>query len=172
MWSELTAADVQDQFTAAEAAVIEVVQGDVGDKLPGIVAKVIAQVRDDIRSGGYALDADELKIPAGLHNDAIAIARWKLLVTLPSAEDIQSKERKAENDDALAKLRRISEGKYSVEPPTDAPGGEGGTAANRSGNWNSANKILGRTHPVPRPGSQHSTDPDAYANPDAPADQA
>lgn len=172
MWTELTAADVQDQFTAAEAAVIEVVQGDSGDRLPGIVAKVVAQVRDDIRSGGYALDADESKLPAGLHNDAIAIARWKLLVTLPSQEDIQSKERKAENDDALAKLRRISEGKYSVEPPTAAPGGAGGTAANRSGNWNSSNKILGRAHPVPRPGSQQSADADGYANPSAPTDQA
>lgn len=172
MWTTLTAADVTDQFTVAEAAVIEAVRGNTGDKLPGIVTKVIAQVRDDIRSGGYALDADETTIPAGLHNDAIAIARWKLLLTVPADDDIQSKERKGEKDDALAKLKRISEGKYSVEPPTDAPGGEGGTAANRSGNWNSSNKILPRAHPVPRPGSQGAADPDAYANPDAPADQA
>lgn len=172
MWTELTAADVTDQFTVAEAAVIEAVRGDTGDKLPGIVTKVIAQVRDDIRSGGYALDADEATIPAGLHNDAIAIARWKLLVTLPADEDIQSKERKGEKDDALAKLKRISEGKYSVEPPTAAPGGEGGTAANRSGNWNSNNKIIGRAHPVPRPAGQSPADPNGYANPDGPADSS
>jgi hypothetical protein len=172
MWTELTAQDVQDQFTAAERAVIEVVQGDAGDKLAGIVAKVVAQVRDDIRSGGYALDADETTIPAGLHNDAIAIARWKLLVTLPADEDIQSKERKAEQADALAKLRRISESKYSVEPPTGAPGGEGGVTANRAGNWNSNNKIVGRAHPVPRPAGQSPADPNSYANPDAPADQS
>jgi hypothetical protein len=166
-WLTFTEDDVTDQFTEAEAAVIQAVQSSGASKLPGIVSKTIAQVRDDIRSGGYALDEDAATIPEGLHNDAIAIARWKLLITLPSNEDIQTKDRKAESDQALAKLKRISEGKYSVEPPTGAPGGSGGTAANTAGNWNSENKFLGRTNPVPRPGP---TTAGRYANDGAPTD--
>lgn len=166
-WVTLTAADVTDQFTEVEASVIAGVQSSGASKLPGIVSKTIAQVRDDIRSGGYALDADADTIPEGLHNDAIAIARWKLLITLSSNEEIQTKDRKAESDQALAKLERISKGQYSVEPPTGAPGGSGGASANTAGNWNSENKFLGRTNPVPRPGPSTAG---RYANDDAPTD--
>ena len=165
-WLTLTAADVTDQFTEIEAATIDAVQSDSGSKLPGIVAKVIAQVRGDIRSGGYDLDSSSTTIPDGLHNDAIAVARWKLLATLPSSEEIQSKERKAENDAALTKFARIASSKYSVEPPT------GAATSQRGGNWNSENKILPRTHPIPRPAGQFPADPNHYANPDAPADRS
>lgn len=166
-WETITAADVTDQFTEVEAATIQAVQSSGDSKLPGIVTRVIAQVRDDIRSGGYALDEDDTTIPEGLHNDAIAIARWKLLITLPANEEIQSKARKQENDEALDKLKRISNSKYSVEPPTGAPGGSGGSAASSAGNWNSENRFLGRTNPVPRPGP---TSAGRYANDDAPTD--
>ena len=167
-WETIIDADVIDQFTEAEAAVIQAVQGGASSKLPGIVSMTIAQVRDDIRSGGYALDATNSEtIPSGLHHDAIAICRWKLLITLPANEEIQTKDRKAENDAALAKLMRISKGQYSVEPPPGAPGGSGGSAANTAGNWNSENKFLGRANPVPRPGP---TTAGRYANDGAPGD--
>ena len=159
-WSALTATDALTEFNSSEKAQVDTLSGDSGN-FADIIARVVAQVRGDIRAGGYPLDADTAKIPDSLHGDAIAIARWKFLILLPKTEELQTEARKAANDDALKKLARIAAGDYGVEPPAVvvAPG---------AGSWNSANKILPRAHPQPRPGPQAAS---AYANPDAVADK-
>lgn len=160
-WTELTAAMVNAQWTAEEAAALAALDG--GDKVPDVLGKVIAQVREDILAGGFELAATATHIPSGLHNDAIALVRWKVLASLPAMEELQTKAREAEYKEAITKLRDIATGKRKVEPPS---GSLGFTSA---GKWNSENKIPGRMHPTPRPGANQNG---AYSNDDAPSDQS
>ena len=163
-WTTPSAADVMSEFTPQEAATIKGIQG--ASNLPGILARVVAEIRDYIRSGGYALDTtDETTIPLGLHNDAITLARWRLLISLPQLKTLQSEGRKEATDRAEQKLLLIADQKFSVEPPDSATAG---TA--KIGSWNSENKIIMRTHPVPRPAAQFDTQPGQYSNPDGQED--
>lgn len=158
-WTELTTAAVDQQWTAEEAAALAALSG--GDKVPDVLEKVIAQVREDILAGGFALHATTTFIPEGLHNDAIAITRWKVLIALPGMEELQTKARETEHKEACTKLRDIATGKRKVEPPAGSLGLSG------SGTWNAENKFIGRMNPTPRPGPQQAG---RYANDDAPAD--
>jgi len=157
MWTALTSADVRAQLSEAEAAAVEAVLAGT-NKLDGLVAKVIAQIREDILAGDYPLHAAATYIPGGLVNDAVAIARWKLLLALPGYEDLQSKVRENEYKEAMAKLRTIAAGKRKVEPP------EGSIKPSIAGNWNSENKIVPRIHPLPRPGIQSPSSEPGYSN--------
>lgn len=159
-WTAPTATDLLTEFNADEQAQVDTLTGDSGN-LADILARVVAQVRGDIRAGGYPLDSDTTKIPDALHGDAIAIARWKFLIALPKTEELQTDARKAAYEEALAKLKRIADGDYAIEEPATV-------SAPAAGSWNSANKILPRTHPQPRPGPQGADD---YANPTAAQDE-
>ncbi len=159
-----TAADVRSEFTTAEAGALTRLQGGT-DSLPVILDRAIAEVRDAIRAGGYDLDTDG-SLPLGLHSDCIAIARWRWLITLPdAAKALQTDGRKSAFEAAQKKLEKISNQEWAVEPP-DLDN------QRRFGNWNSENKIVPRTHPVPRPARQYSPQDGRYANPDAPLDNA
>ena len=160
-WSAPTTADVLSEFTPQESAGLNNLQS--ASNLAAIFARAVAEVRDAIRAGGYALDADATKIPLGLHSDCIALARWRWLISIPSAKAMQTDPRKAAFDGALTKLDKISNQQWTVEPPTT-------TAA--AGSWNSENKLVGRMHPVPRPSTQSPAtgSPPPYANPSAPTD--
>jgi hypothetical protein len=162
-WSTApSAADVRSEFTASEASALTRLQGGA-DNLPVILDRAIAEVRDAIRAGGYDLDADGT-LPLGLHSDCIAIARWRWLITLPdAAKPLQTEGRKAAFEAAQKKLSKISNQEWAVEPP-DLDN------QRRYGNWNSENKIVPRTHPVPRPARQYSPQDGRYANPDGPLD--
>jgi hypothetical protein len=163
-WQTITIADVTKQFTTDEIASIATQQGTGSgpiNNIDGVLAAVVAEVRDYIRSGGFALDDDESTIPRGLFNDAIAICRWRLAVSLPKQSEMQSAVREKAFDAAMEKLTKISEQDFAVEPP------QPDTIA-RAGLWNSENKIIMRTHPVVRPSWPAGVTP--YANPDAPDD--
>ncbi len=169
-WEVLTTEDVLVEFTVAEATSLRNLQGSgSGSGAPfynidAIVVNVIDEVRGYITSGGYAVDAIfDNTIPTGLFNDAIAIARWRVLIAVPMLKQLQTEERKLAYEAALKKLQLIAEQKFVPEPPIPDP-------VNRAGNWNSENKLLMRTHPVPRPASQFTPQINTYANPVAPAD--
>ena len=156
--------DVRSEFTASEGSALTRLQGGT-DALPLILDRAIAEVRDAIRAGGYDLD-EAGTLPLGLHSDCIAIARWRWLITLPdAAKPFQTEGRKGAFEDAPKKLGKISNQEWAVEPP-DLDN------SRRFGNWNSENKIVPRTHPVPRPGVQYSPQDGRYANPDAPEDNS
>lgn len=159
-WIQLTADMVNAQWTAEEAATLGAFSG--GDKVPDLLGKVVAQVREDILAGGFQLSADITLIPSGLLNDAIALVRWKVLTTFPADDGIQTKAREEDAKSALAKLRDIATGKRKVEPPAGSLGFMG------AGKWNSENKFIGRMHPVPRPGANPA---DTYSNPSGVPDQ-
>jgi hypothetical protein len=166
-WTAPTVADVLSEFTPAEKLAVESIQGDVtAANLTAILARVVAEIRDYIRSGGYALDATATTLPLGLHNDCISIARWRYVNSVPALGKLRSDDRKKSNDDAMEKMGKIAAQKFAVEPPTSATG-----SGARSGNWNTENKVVGRAHPVPRPGNQFQGGAGRYANPDAPEDK-
>jgi hypothetical protein len=170
-WEILTTEDVLSEFTIQEAASLRTLQGSgSGSGLPFanidvIVARVIDDVRGYIISGGYEVDPVlDNTLPLGLFDTAIAIARWRILIAVPLLKQLQTEERKQANEDALKKLLMIAAQKFAVEPPT-------ADTLPRSGMWNSENKLIMRTHPVPTPSTQWTPQTDAYANPDAPADR-
>ncbi len=168
-WQILYTEDVLSEFTPNEASAIRTLQGGSGSGEPYtnidvIVANVIDEVRGWIIAGGYAVDqVFDNTIPTGLFEDAIAIARWRILISVPSLKQLQTEERRFAFDKAEAKMLLIAEQKFFVEPPLP-------DVNPRTGNWNTENKILMRTHPVPRPATQFTPQINTYANPDGPAD--
>jgi hypothetical protein len=157
------------EFTPTELAAFTQLLGgqplDNTTKLAVIVVNVTAEVRGSIIAGGYDVDSTSNNtIPAGLLNDLIAIARWRFLVSAPNFKAFQTEERKGLYTDALAKLTLIAAQQYSPESPVAID-------TVRTGMWNSENKLIMRTHPIPQPGTQFGPqDGTQYANPDAPAD--
>jgi hypothetical protein len=170
-WEILTTEDVLSEFTLAEAAALRTLQGSgSGSGLPFanidlIVAHAIDEVRGFIAAGGYTVDPIlDNSIPVGLFEDGIALARWRVLIAVPALKQLQTQERKEAFDEALKKLMLIAAQQFSVESPTP-------DANPKTGNWNSENKLIMRTHPIPRPATQFTPQINTYANPDAPADQ-
>jgi hypothetical protein len=164
-WSAPTSDLVLSEFTPQEAAAIQRIQG--ANSLPAIFARVVNEIRDYIRAGGYNLDPDETKIPDGLHNDSIDLTRWRLLISLPALRSLQTEERKNACERAEKKLDRIAAQKFAVEEPTlpdDPP------PVTPAGTWGGPNKLIMRTQPAPRPGVQFPRDANEYSNPAAPQD--
>ena len=170
-WEVLTTEDVLNQFTVAEASAIRSTMGSgSGSGLPFVniddkVVRVVDEVRGYIAAGGYELDdtSDPRTIPLSLFEDAISIVRWRLLITLPAFLQLQSEGRKLAYEEALKKLLLIAQQKFALDPPTPSP-------LPTAGLWNSENKILMRSHPIPRPGAQFTPQTNTYANPNAPED--
>ena len=169
-WEILTTEDVLGQFTMAEAAAIRTLQGSgTGSGFPFVnidmkVANVVDEVRGFIAAGGYSVDPIlDTTIPAGLFEDAITIARWRLLISTPSFRQLQTEERRLAFDEAMKKMFLIASQGFFVEPPIPDVNA-------RTGNWNSENKVIMRTHPPPRPATQFTPQINTYANPTAPSD--
>lgn len=170
-WVTLTTDDVLSEFTPNEAATLRNLQGSGSGSGPPyvnidvITARTIDEVRGFIAAGDYAVDEiNDDTLPASLFSDAIAVARWRLLISAPQLKQLQTEERKDAYKDALAKFNKIAASDFIVEPPIP-------TTVITTGMWNSENKLIMRTHPVPKPASQFGPQgADDYANPDAPPD--
>jgi len=130
------------------------------------IANAIARVRRAVASGN-PLDEDPAKVPGSLKGLTIRMALYALMerVRFPLSED-QRDTRKSDNSDLL----RIADRKVLVEAPDTVM--ETSPVPQNLGSWNSENKIIPRTHPLPRPGQQRTVVPGKYANPDAPEDNA
>ncbi len=168
-WAVLNTEDVLSEFTLQEASALRNLQGSgSGSGAPFlnidiIVSHVIDAVRGFIIAGGYAVDpAFDNTLPLTLFQDAIAIARWRVLIATPLLKQLQTEDRRLACKEALAKLELIAQQKFAPEPIP-------GDTTNRGGNWNSENKLIMRTHPIPRPGSQFTPQVNTYANPTPPA---
>jgi hypothetical protein len=126
-WITPTANDVASEFTAREQSVIQSIQGAVSSNLPAILTRVVDEVREAIRAGGKPVDeVTTTTMPRGLVADAIAIARWRLLISMPQFAQLQTPVRKEEYDNALKKLELIAAGKRGVESPTGIGASMGG----------------------------------------------
>lgn len=128
------------------------------------MANAIARVRRAVASGN-PLDSTTAKVPGSLKGVTIRIALFALMerIRMPLSED-QRETRKSDYSDLL----RIADRKVLVELPDTAM--LVSTIPQNLGSWNSENKIIPRTHPVPRPAAQRPVEPGKYANPDAPED--
>ncbi len=170
-WEVLTTEDVLSEFTIQEAAALRTLQGSGSGSgepfanLDFIVVNVIDEIRGYIVAGGYPVDlVFDNTIPIGLFEDGIALARWRILIAVPSLKQLQTEERRLAFESSIEKLNKIADQKWFIEPPIPS-------INSRDGNWNSENKLIMRTHPIPTPGSQFTPQTDTYANPDAPEDR-
>jgi hypothetical protein len=164
-WIVPGTSDVQNRTTPDEWAKISLYQG--GSTLAAILTTAVMKIRDAIQAGGYDLDPDPTKIPAGLLADCVSIVVFLGFSSIPGCTSFITDPRKDLNQEAVDKLKLISAQKWAPESPW-------GSGRERTGNWNAENKLIGRMHPVPPPESQFPTDmgnvPDPYANPRAPQD--
>jgi hypothetical protein len=144
-WSAPTAADVLSELTPAEATKFQNVLGGASttEKVEPILDRAVAEIRGAIIAGGYAVDDDESLIPKSLLSDSIAIARWRLITSLPDVTAVESDARRYAFERSLEKLDKIAAQEWSVEPPTEPPPG----ATSVDGNWNSEVKLTMRTNP-------------------------
>jgi phage gp36-like protein len=143
-WITPTTADVTSEFTERELAVIQNVQGAIASNLSAILSRVVDEARDNIRSGGTTLDDTTTTIPRGLVNDVIAIARWRLLISMPQFKALQSEARKDEYDRAIKKMEAIAVGKFKVEPIAGGSVGTGLIEEVQAGNSGNSREELTR----------------------------
>lgn len=168
MWITPTADDVLSEFTPAEVATINNLMGGgvvVTNRLGLILGRTVAEIRDYIASGRYDLDPAPSTLPPSMLEDAIAITRWRFLVSVPQLKQLQTEERRDAMLRSIVKLKEVADQKFVPESPVD-------TTVNTAGMWNSENKLIMRTHPVTPPSTQFQTQPTQppYANPIAPKD--
>jgi hypothetical protein len=99
------------QFNDSETAAYDAAKGDTASAdLPAIVTAVIAQIQEAWLNGGRAPDPSGATntIPAGEINRAVALARWRYLVALPTGQTLQTPERKHAFDAAETYLLQIA----------------------------------------------------------------
>ena len=162
-WTAIVADDLK---AAGHAAIVDRAQtmavGGV-DPVGEAITNAVARVRRAV-SAANALDADATKVPGSLKGVTVRLALYALheRIGLPLSED-QRETRKTDASD----LNRLADRKIIVEVPDDPAETESGPSR---GSWNAENKLVMRTHPVPRPGLQFPATPGKYANPDATTD--
>jgi hypothetical protein len=116
-WYAFSVSDVLAQFNDSETAAYDTAKGDTASAdLPSIVTAVIAQIQEAWTNGGRAPDPTgaTATIPAGELNRAVALARWRYLLALPTGQTLQTPERKHAADDAETYLLQIA--KRQVKP--------------------------------------------------------
>lgn len=137
-WITFTDADVLKEFTPGEKSTLNNIQGATGN-LADIVTDVIAEFRQSISDAGTDITgAASGTIPAGFRSKAVALARWRWLISIPQAKSMQTPERKASAEAAEELLKDIATGDRPVAPPDATTGGiagpsfgtRGGTATN------------------------------------------
>lgn len=128
-WVTLTDGDVAAELTPGERKGLEAVLG--GNQLGTIVRNTVDEIRGFVLAGGYAL-GDEGTVPAALKSDAVAVARWRLLVAVPNNGAMQSENRKEAYDRAMKKLDLVAQGKFALaRPGTESGGGNAGPSFDR-----------------------------------------
>lgn len=135
------------------------------DPVTDAIETAVARVRRAVAAAN-ALDIDAAKVPKSLKGVTVRLALFALCerIGLPLSDD-QKETRKGDMSD----LNRIADRKIITETPDDPETTASGPAR---GSWNSENKVIMRTHPVPKPSTQFGIGTDSYANPDAPEDAA
>ncbi len=105
-WTPLSPADVVAELAPDELAALRNIAGAI-DNLPGLTARVTGEIQDAYQSGGRAM-GDPGTIPDAVKSHAIALVRWRLLISSPQLKSLQTPERGRAADQALAFLSDIS----------------------------------------------------------------
>jgi hypothetical protein len=127
MWQQVSTADVLSEFTPAEQAALQGIQGATTE-LATVLARVVAKMRSQIKAGGNQLDMTGQTIPDGLQEEAVAITRWRWLNSFPALAALKTKERKNAYDQATAMMNTISSNEPN-RPRTELPAIADTTAA-------------------------------------------
>jgi hypothetical protein len=127
MWTSVSTVDVLAEFTPAETAILNNIQG-VATSLGTILTKTVSRVRSQIKAGGNQLDMTGATVPDALVEEVISIARWRWLNSFPGLASLKTKERKEAHDTALAMMKEISSNKPD-RPRTELPAAPDTTAA-------------------------------------------
>jgi len=106
-WTTIASQDVLDELTPNEVATLQNIQG-VTDALDTIVPRVLKQMRSMINAGGNQLDQTGVTIPDALVEDAIAIARWRWILSFPALKFLATDNRKDAWDRAEKRLAGIA----------------------------------------------------------------
>jgi len=106
-WSILSTQDVLNEFTAAEQAQLQNIQGGTNE-LAAILDKTVKRVRSMIKAGGNMLDQSGITIPDQLAEETIAMARWHWLTSFPALKSLKTPDREKANADALVYLEKIA----------------------------------------------------------------
>jgi hypothetical protein len=106
-----------------------------------------------------------------MHGRIMGISKLARVVDV-AAKRLQTQERKGAHDAARQLLKEVARQRFNLEPPPAPDGAAPAPSQPLSGSWNSENKLLMRTHPIPPPSTQWQSDNthDPYANPSAPTD--
>ena len=119
MWRPLTETDVLGVLNSAELAAYQAaVVGTGQDPLADATAAVVNQCRGYIADNPSNSLAAGLTLPERVHLSALHIIRVEMLTRL----DLEvSKDRADAKRDAIRFFERVSEGKVTIEQPTENP---------------------------------------------------
>jgi len=126
-WSILSTQDVLNEFTAAEQAQLQNIQGGTNE-LAAILDKTVKRVRSMIKAGGNMLDQSGITIPDQLAEETIAMARWHWLTSFPALKSLKTPDREKANADALVYLKEIASN-AAARPRVELPEAPDTTAA-------------------------------------------
>jgi len=118
-WNTIATQDVLNEFTAAEQAALQGIQGATTE-LAAVLSRVVAKMRSQIKAGGNQLDMTGQTIPDGLQEEAVAIARWRWLNSFPAMAALKTKERREAYEQATATMKEISSNEPN-RPRTELP---------------------------------------------------
>lgn len=132
-WLPITDADVLKEFTPSENATLRNIQAAT-DNLASIAGDVAAEFRQAISDAGTSLGSTgEGHIPPGFRAHAVALARWRWLISIPAAKSLQTPERKEAAQKAEELLKDIASGKRPVAAPDATTGGIAGPSFGERG---------------------------------------
>ena len=146
-WQPFTADDVLALFNDSEQQAYDAAKGDGADD---DLSKAVQFVMDELVAvcKGRTTDIGPAgTVPSGFKRVAIGAAVYSFLNSLPSGKSLLNEERIAANKRYEALIDGIRSGKIFIEPTDES-------ARPPSVAWNSENKIIQRTHPVPPPSQQ------------------
>lgn len=125
-WLQLNTADVLKELTPAEQRTLENIQGATNN-LGEIVGDVAAEFRQAITDSGVDISTTASGfIPPGFRGQAVALARWRWLISIPQAKAMQTAERKEAAEKAEKLIEAIANGDRPVAAPDATTGGIAG----------------------------------------------
>jgi hypothetical protein len=120
-WTELTEIDLLSSMTSRERNDFGVTSTgyDVTDRVVPILSDLVAEIRGYIATWSpNTISANEAFIPPSFKARALAIARWRLLITIPGYQPGDA--RKLEYEKADAFFLSVAKGQIRPEPADDA----------------------------------------------------
>jgi hypothetical protein len=163
-WRPITATLDEAGFTPSEQIVLRSIQNS-NTGLATCATNAVRMFVGGMSAAGYPVNQDGT-VPDQLRPHIINYYVWDWLRKFPQLKSMQTDMRKQAYADAQRIYEKIVNREYGA---LESPFGTDTT----TGNWNSEQKLIMRTHPVPSPQQQFQQSilgSPMYANPNAPSD--